>query len=462
MKKLIILIAAAMLSMAGSALNAQETGYAHGYSPVNGYIVPTDPLVLQKLDEWQDLKFGVLFHWGIYSVPGMMESWNLCSEDEQWEMNKRQEMGLGYEEFKKWYWDLYHQFKPTLFNPEKWAEVMEDAGMKYMVITTKHHDGFCMFDTKYTDYKITNGPFGNNPRSNLIKEVLGAFRDRGFMVGEYFSKPDWHCKWFWHPDLATPGRGINYSKERHPDWWENYVKYTQNQLEELTTEYGRVDILWLDGGWISGDLIGLDEVLVGARKRNPGLISVDRACRNKNENYQTPEATIPGEQRNIPWETCDPLASWGWTYNPNYKSVRKVIGNIAEVVAKGGNYILGIGPTPWGTIDDDAQARLHEVGEWMRKYGEAIYSTRITPIYNDGNVWFTASKDGKTIYAIYTLKDGEELPASIEWTGNVPAGKVTLLSNGKAVSCKSKDGKVTLTLPKGLAQESFAVRFEVK
>ena len=461
MKRLTSIIAALLL-MAPGLLHAQQTGYAHGYSPVNGYIVPTDPQVLQKLDEWQDLKFGVLFHWGLYSVPGMMESWNLCSEDEQWEMTNRQNMGLSYEEFKQWYWGLIHHFNPTLFNPEKWAEVMEDAGVKYMVITTKHHDGFCMFDTKYTDYKITNGPFGANPRSDLIKEVLGAFRERGFMIGEYFSKPDWHCKWFWHPDLATPGRSINYSKERHPDWWDNYVKFTQNQLEELTTRYGRIDILWLDGGWISGDEIGLDEVLVGARQRNPGLISVDRACRNKNENYQTPEATIPGEQRNIPWETCDPLCSWGWQYNPHYKSARKVIGNIAEVVAKGGNYILGIGPTPWGTIDDDAQERLHEIGEWMRKYGEAIYSTRTTPVYNDGNVWFTAGKDGRTIYAIYNLKDGEELPATVEWSGNVPAGKVTLVSNGKPVSCRSKDGKVVLTVPRGLAQEAFAVKFEVK
>ena len=462
MKRLLTISLAVLLFLAGSAAKAQQTGYAHGYSPVNGYIVPTDPQVLEKLDKWQDLKFGVLFHWGIYSVPGMMESWNLCSEDEEWEMAGRRRMGLSYEEFKQWYWGLSHHFNPTRFNPEVWADVMKEAGMKYMIITTKHHDGFCMFDTKYTDYKITNGPFGSNPRSNLIKEVLGAFREKDFMVGEYFSKPDWHCPWFWNPELATAVRGVNYDKAKHPDWWANYIQYTHNQLEELTTEYGPVDILWLDGGWINGDDIDLDKVLVGARKRNPGLISVDRACRNKNENYQTPEATIPGEQRNIPWETCDPLCSWGWQYNPNYKSARKVIGNLAEVIAKGGNYLLGIGPTPWGTIDDGAQAILREIGAWMDKYGEAVYNTRTTPLYNDGSVWFTAAKDGKTLYAIYELNDGEQLPATVEWSGNVPAGKVTLLSTGKTVPCKVKDGKVTLTLPKGLPQEAIAVKFEVK
>ena len=107
--------------------------------------------------------------------------------------------------------------------------------MKYMIFTTKHHDGFCMFDSKYTDFSIVNGPFANNPRKNVAKEVFDAYRKQGFMIGCYFSKPDWHSKWFWNPYYATPRRGINYSIKQHPDWWQNYVKFTQNQLSELTS-----------------------------------------------------------------------------------------------------------------------------------------------------------------------------------------------------------------------------------
>lgn len=446
MKKLLVVI----FLLAGVTCAAQE----------EFYIAPTDEAVLQKLDKWQDLKFGVLFHWGLYSIPGIVESWCICSEDDEpWEHEERIRSGMSYEEFKAWYWGLEKAINPVLFNPEEWAAVMKEAGAKYVITTTKHHDGFCMYDTKYTDFKITNTRFGSDPRSNVLKGITDAFRAEGFMIGEYFSKPDWHCEWFWNPLYATPDRNPNYNRERHPDWWRNYVQFTQNQLEELTTEYGNIDILWLDGGWVDGHEIGLGEVLEGARRRNPGMICVDRARRNEFENYQTPECTIPEEQRSIPWETCDPLCGWGWVNNPVYKSARKVVANLVEVVAKGGNYLLGIGPTPAGTIDEPAQERLREVGAWLDKYGEAIYNTRITPTYNDGDVWFTASKDGKTMYAVYVLGEEDVLPAEISWTGNVPDGKVVLLSTGKALPTFVRDGRVVVKLPKGLAEESVGMKF---
>jgi len=422
------------------------------------YIAPTDPAVLQKLDQWQDLKFGVIFHWGIYSVPGIMESWNLCAEDEAWEYRYREHLGMSLDEFRQWYWGLNKFFNPTKFDPSIWADVMKDAGMKYMVFTTKHHDGFCMYDTKYTDYKITNGPFGSNPRSNVTKEVLEAFRQKGFMVGEYFSKPDWHCEWYWNPLLAAPDRMQNYDRAKHPDWWQNYVKFTMNQLEELTTDYGHIDILWLDGGQISGPEVNLGEVLKGARERHPGLISVDRAQWNEFENYQTPENEVPEKQLDYPWETCYPLCSWGYQFNPNYRSINSVIARLTEIVAKGGNLLLGIGPTPWGTIDDEAQAILRSIGDWLDRNGEAIYSTRITPVYNDGKVWFTAAKDGSCLYGIYAIRDGEELPQTIEWTGNIPTGKITALDGGKALKYSVKDGKVSMTVPRGTKQECFAFK----
>lgn len=182
------------------------------------------------------------------------------------------------------------------------------------------------------------------------------------MTGCYFSKPDWHCEWFWNPYFATPDRNINYKKDRHPDWWKNYQTFTRNQLNELMSDYGSFDILWLDGGWVKGDDIGLDDILAQARRKHPGLISVDRSIRGKNENYQTPERGIPETQLNYPWESCITLSNdWGWVPNAPFKSSQKVINILSEITAKGGCLLLGVGPTPDGVIEEEVAKRLHEV-----------------------------------------------------------------------------------------------------
>ena len=437
---------------------AQENSFVH--KQADGYQWPTDPAVLEKLDRWQDLKFGVLMHWGLYSVPGIVESWNICNED--W---IRRPEGSTYEGYKQWYWGLSKEFNPVDFNPGQWAQVFRDAGMKYMIFTTKHHDGFCLFDSQYTDFSLAKaGPFAGHPKADAAKYVFDAFREKNFMIGAYFSKPDWHCEWFWNPYYATPRRGINYKVEQHPDWWENYVRFTKNQLTELTGgRYGKLDILWLDGGWIRGDQVGLDEVLPEARRVSPGLICVDRTIQGPNENYQTPERSVPDRQIDHPWESCITLGNdWGWTPRRNYKTARKVIDILAEIVAKGGCFVLGVGPTPEGIIEDQAVVILNEIGEWLGRCGEAIYNTRITSKYNCGQTWFTVSKDGKTGYAVYALPDGETLPAELHWCGNLPkGGKVTILNNGKKVKATVKDGKVTLKLPKGLRQEPLAMKFSL-
>lgn len=438
----------------------QVQGFVHEQSKASDYVWPTDPQVLNKLDKWQDQKFGVLFHWGLYSVPGIVESWSICSEDEDW---IPRDTTMSYEEYKKWYFGLIDKFNPVNFNPEQWADVMQDAGMKYMVFTTKHHDGFCMFDSKYTDFSIAHGAFKDNPKKNVAYYVFDAFRKKGFMMGCYFSKPDWHCEWFWNPYYATPNRRQNYKIDQHPDWWKNYQQFTENQLNELMSDYGSFDILWLDGGWVTGDDINLDRILEKARQKHPGLIAVDRSIRGKNENYQTPERGIPETQLNYPWESCITLSNdWGWVPNAPYKSPEKVIAMLAEIVAKGGCFLLGVGPTPDGIIEQPVVDRLHKVGEWLRKNGEAIYNTRITPNYNDGKTWFTANKDGKTLYAIYTPSDGETLPETITWKGNLPKGKIVLLANGKKVKYHAEGEQVTITLPKGLADGPLAFRFELK
>ena len=453
-----------MLGLALSAgfttqIQAQEAqSFVHQQSNTEDYVWPTDPQVLTKLKHWQDQKFGVLMHWGLYSVPGIVESWSICSED--WIVRERKPT---YEEDKAWYWSQKDSLNPVNFDPSKWADVMKKAGMKYMIFTIKHHDGFCMFDTKYTDFSIAHGPFGKNPRHNIAKEVFNAYRNKGFMIGCYFSKPDWHCKWFWNPYYATPNRRINYKKQQHPDWWQNYRKFTQNQLNELTTDYGNIDILWLDGGWITGEEIGLDTILVDARKRNPGMISVDRTIRGKNENYQTPEQGIPAKQLDIPWESCITLShAWGWTPNAKFKSPNKVIGILSEIVAKGGCLALGVGPKADGTLQPEVVNTLLKIGSWLNKNGQAIYSTVNAAHYNDGKVWFTADKNGKTLYAIYALEDGEKTPKTITWTENKPKGKLVLLQNGKSVKYTVKGNQVTVTLPSGLKNEPLAFKFNSK
>ncbi len=453
-----------MLGLALSAgfttqIQAQEAqSFVHQQSNTEDYVWPTDPQVLTKLKHWQDQKFGVLMHWGLYSVPGIVESWSICSED--WIVRERKPT---YEEDKAWYWSQKDSLNPVNFDPSKWADVMKKAGMKYMIFTTKHHDGFCMFDTKYTDFSIAHGPFGKDPRHNIAKEVFNAYRNKGFMIGCYFSKPDWHSKWFWNPYYATPNRRINYKKQQHPDWWQNYRKFTQNQLNELTTDYGNIDILWLDGGWITGEEIGLDTILVDARKRNPGMISVDRTIRGKNENYQTPEQGIPAKQLDIPWESCITLShAWGWTPNAKFKSPNKVIGILSEIVAKGGCLALGVGPKADGTLQPEVVKNLLQIGNWLNKNGQAIYSTVNAAHYNDGKVWFTADKNGKTLYAIYALEDGEKTPKTITWTENKPKGKLVLLQNGKSVKYTIKGNQVTVTLPSGLKNEPLAFKFNSK
>ena len=460
--KLLILSAITAGGLGARAQEAPVQGFVHEQSSADGYVWPTDQAVLDKLDKWQDKKFGVLFHWGLYSVPGIVESWSICSEDSDWIGRK---VNLPYDEYKKWYFNLKDSLNPVDFNPEQWADIMDRAGMKYMVFTTKHHDGFCTFDSKLTDFTVAKGPFASNPRKNVAKEVFNAFRDKDFMIGCYFSKPDWHCEWFWNPYFATPNRRINYKKERHPDWWKNYQDFTAGQLGELLGgDYGKFDILWLDGGWITGDDIKLDSILADARgSRHPGLISVDRAIKGRNENYQTPERGIPATQLNYPWESCITLSNdWGWVPNAPFKSPTKVLSLLSEITAKGGCLLLGVGPTAQGLIQPEVEERLTVIGDWLGKNGEAIYSTRTTPLYNDGSVWFTANKDGKTLYAIYALPENEKLPATIEWSGNIPTGKMTLLDGNRKVSYSVKDGKVTVKLPKGLPDMPVALKFEAK
>lgn len=441
-----------------------QQGFVHETS--QEYVWPTDKNVLEKLDRWQDLKFGVLFHWGLYSVPGIVESWSICSEDEGW---IPRDSTIAYDEYKKWYWGLINRFNPTQFNPEQWAQATKDGGMKYMIFTTKHHDGFNLFDTKQTDFSITHSAFKDNPHADVTKYILEAFRNKGFMVGTYFSKPDWHSEYYWWPYFATPTRNVNYKIERHPDRWQKFQKFTANQIHELMTNYGHIDILWLDGGWVRAPRqdIKMGDIIARARLSQPGLIAVDRTVHGANENYLTPERSIPEKQLPYPWESCITLGSdWGWTPNAKFKTADEVISLLAEVTAKGGNLLLGIGPTPEGIIQPEVVDRLTKIGQWLKMNGEAIYNTRITPDYHNGNVWFTQSKDQKTRYAIYIPAKDETPKSVIEWENNLPmkGSKMVLLQNGKTVKWQQHGNSIRVYPDKKTMKERsiLAFSFQVK
>ena len=260
-----------MLTVATAMLNAQSLIHEKSDS----YMPPTEPEVIEKLAQWQDLKFGVLMHWGVYSVPGICESWTITSED--W---ITPDPVMSYEEYKQWYWGLSKDFNPTKFNPEQWASVMKKAGMKYMVFTSKHHDGFCLWDTKTTDYKVTNSGFAGNERQDVLRYVFDAFRNEGFWTGCYFSKPDWHSEYYWWPKRGTSSRFHNYPISQYPERWEKYKSYVHSQIGELMNDYGHFDILWLDGGWCTApqEDIDMDRLVTIARDAQPGLIVVDRTC----------------------------------------------------------------------------------------------------------------------------------------------------------------------------------------
>ena len=451
------------------------------------YVPETDPLVIKKLEQWQDLKFGLLMHWGTYSQWGIVESWSLCPEDYGWCERKKGSNPSDYSTYKKEYEDLKKTFNPTKFNPDKWAIAAKNAGMKYVVFTTKHHDGFSMFDSKYTDYKITDSetPFSAHPKANITKEIFDSFRDEGLWAGAYFSKPDWNHKNYWDPYYPPFDRNVNYNPAVYPEKWEKYVQFTHNQILELMSDYGKIDILWLDGGWVkkrsdqnidqnykekfeenksgNGFLkhrvisqdIRMDELVIKAREKQPGLIVVDRAVHGKNQNYLTPENRVPEKPLPYPWESCI-IAGGGWSYSfdAKYMSGREAIHTLVDIVAKGGNLLLNIAPSPEGEWDSDAYDLLEDIGDWMKVNNEAIYSTRSIAPYKYDNICITTKANG-TIYLIYLVREGQtSIPSQIEFPRDVSnTMKATILGLGSKLKWSKKDDGISFVIPESLKAE---------
>ena len=455
-----------LLSVALLCALALPAPFAARADSPGDYVPETDPLVLRKLEQWQDWKFGFMMHWGPYSQWGVVESWSICSEDVDW---CRRPDDVAYVDYVRQYEQLPNTFDPVKFDPAAWAQVAKAAGTKYVVFTTKHHDGFSMFDTRQTDYRITapNVPFHDDPRADITKAVFDAFRAQGFGIGAYFSKPDWHSDDYWWPRFATPNRHVNYDPGKYPERWQRFVDFTHAQVNELTTGYGAVDILWLDGGWVrprntlddarqglagvpwSQD-IDMPGMVATARRNQPGLIVVDRAVGGRYENYRTPEQKIPDEPLAYPWETCMTLGdSWSYVPDDHYKSARSVVHMLVDVVAKGGNYLLNVGPQPDGQLPAEAVQRLRQIGAWMDVNGEAIYASRAVAPYRDGKFRYTRLRNGD-VYAIYLADEGEtRLPARLQIPGPAPRAdaRLAVLGSDAELAWRRDGGRTVVEIP---------------
>lgn len=347
----------------------------------------------QKRTEWfRDARFGMFIHWGIYAIPARGE-W--VQTDEHLTANDYQK-----------YFDT---FNPIDYNPQKWAKIAKQAGMKYAVITTKHHDGFCLFDSKYTDFKATNTP----AHRDLIKEFVDAFRAEGIRVGFYYSLIDWH-----HPDYPNVGNhpmvgNLEWNKKKYN--WDNYIDYMHNQVEELMTNYGKIDLLWFDysfGEEYRGEKWKATKLVEMVRKHQPDILVDNRLGGNmESENpesfagdFEGPEQIIPSETvldklgRPIPWESCVTLnTSWGYKKDENYKSASDIIRTLVNCVSKNGNLLLNVGPDAKGNIPKKSIEVLSEVGNWMKLNNESIYGCGPSQFAKPEWGWYTQKEN--VVYA---------------------------------------------------------------
>jgi alpha-L-fucosidase len=345
---------------------------------------------------YRNAKFGMFIHWGPYSLAGVEASWPIMQPTPG---------GISEAEYR----GLPKRFNPSKFDPHAFIDLARSAGQQYMVFTTKHHDGFCMFDTSYTDYKITNTPYGKD----IVKQLAGACRERGMPLGFYYSPPDMH-----HPAFRDTSKLAkeNWNGEPTRPEWPLYLDYMQLQLTELLTNYGPVALIWFDGLHHQEKYGGI-RFLELIRQLQPATLVNDRI--GLPGDFQTPEQFIPNAiptkdvrfnavdksvqqqlKPTIPkpedfqlWETCMTINDT-WAYNMHdheYKSAQFLIRALVEVASRGGNFLLNVGPQPDGAIQPEFQERLRAIGDWLKLNGDSIYGTTYGPIQGLAAVRTTAT-----------------------------------------------------------------------
>jgi alpha-L-fucosidase len=314
-------------------------------------------------------RFGLFIHWGIYALAARHE----------WVKHVEK---ISDEDYQKY----FDHFYPDLYDPAAWACEAKSAGMKYFVVTTKHHDGFCLWDSAYTDYKTTNTPWGKD----LLRPMVEAFRAEDFRVGFYHSLLDWH-----HPEFPIDGLhpmrdNVEFREAQQERDIAKYSAYLHNQARELLTQFGKVDIMWYDfsyadqdWGWSRGkgrDDWRSEKLLTMTRELQPGVIVNDRLDLPEGGDVKTPEqyqprAWLEVEGRPVVWEACQTFSgSWGYYRDETtWKSVEMLVQMLVDTVSKGGNLLLNVGPNARGELDPRALERLRGIGEWMRLHSRAIY-----------------------------------------------------------------------------------------
>lgn len=346
-------------------------------NPLNAQDIPawakeTKAEKQKRMAWWTNDRFGMFIHWGIYSLPARHE----------WVKRYESISDADYQKY-------FDNFNPDMYNPKEWAEKARKAGMKYVVLTTKHHDGFCLWNTKYTDFKVTNTPYGKD----LLKPFVDAFRAEGIRIGLYYSLIDWH-----HPDFTYD----NLHPNSPSDWKEankkrdikKYQQYMKDQMTELLTQFGPIDELFLDYSYPGEDGKGHEDwdsenLLKLIRQLQPQILVDNRMDLDHTDwgwDFVTPEQFMPQEWptvngEKVPWETCQTFSgSWGY-YRDQYtwKSVHQLVVMLIETVSKGGNLLLNVGPTARGVFDSRANERLDGIGDWMKFHSRSIYGCTEAP-----------------------------------------------------------------------------------
>ena len=385
---------------------------------------------LQARKEFSDSKFGVFIHWGIYSMFGQGE----------WYMTNA---GIDCNEYAK----AASGFYPIRFDAKEWVSAIKEAGAKYICFTTRHHDGFSMFDTKYSDYNIVDAtPF----KRDVVKELAEECRKQGIKLHLYYSHLDWTRE-----DYYPYGRtGRNTGRTKHGNW-NDYFNFMNNQLTELITNYGPIGAIWFDGMWDQPDDFDwrLDEQYALIHKLQPACLIGNNHHKKpiEGEDFQMFERDLPGENKaglsseseigHLPLETCQTMnGMWGYKIqDQNYKSVSELVRLLVSAAGKGANLLMNVGPQPNGEIPAVALERLKGMGEWLSKYGETVYGTTRGDIMTAD--WGTTTRKGKTLY-VHILTDN--MPQFVTLPLKEKVVSAVNLNTGTKVSYEKIKGGIVL------------------